>query len=104
MLFSLFRQPALKSIREIHYRKTTDVLIPKLPFGRIIREVLNLYCPKDFRISKVALEALQESAETYLVQLFEDAYRCALHRKRVTLQPIDMQLIRCLRGNANDVQ
>jgi histone H3 len=92
-------------MREIlHYRQTTNLLIPKLSFGRIIREVLNLYCPEDFRISKVALETLQESAETYLVQLFEDAYRCALHRKRVTLQPIDMQLARCLRGNSNDVQ
>jgi histone H3 len=92
-------------MREIlHYRETTNLLIPKLPFGRIIREVLNLYCPADFRITKVALEALQESAEIYLVQLFEDAYRCALHRKRVTLQPIDMELVRRLRGNANDVQ
>jgi histone H3 len=86
----------LREIRQL--RNRTGHEIQRLPFGRLIREVLNLYCPGDFRITRIALEALQESSEEYLTQLFEDAYRCTLHRQRVTLQPIDLQLARCLRG------
>jgi histone H3 len=85
-----------QEIRQL--RDSAGYVIPRLPFGRLIREVLNLYCPADFRITRIALEALQESSEEYLTQLFEDAYRCTLHRQRVTLQPIDLQLARCLRG------
>lgn len=55
----------------------------------------------DWRITPEALAALQESAEMFIVQLFEDSYLCTSHRGRVTLQVNDMQLVRYLRGPAD---
>jgi histone H3/H4 len=43
-------------------------------------------------------QALQEASEAYLVSLFEDTNLCAIHAKRVTIQPKDLQLARTLRG------
>ncbi len=45
-----------------------------------------------------AILALQESAEAYLVGLFEDSNLCAIHAKRVTIMPKDLQLARRIRG------
>ena len=42
--------------------------------------------------------ALQEAAEAYLVGLFDDTNMEAIHAKRVTVQPKDMQLARRIRG------
>ncbi|XP_058461099.1 uncharacterized protein LOC131436406 [Malaya genurostris] len=92
------RAPGVKALQEIRaLQQTTNLLIPKLPFARIIREVLQQYGNNDLRISLEALMALQESSEMYLVQLFEDAYRCTLHRERVTLGPKDLGLALYLR-------
>uniref|UniRef100_A0A1Q3EWP2 Putative histone H3.3 type 2 n=1 Tax=Culex tarsalis TaxID=7177 RepID=A0A1Q3EWP2_CULTA len=85
-------------LREItRLQLTTDLLIPKLPFARLIREVLQQYSHRGLRITPEALLCLQESSEIYLVQMFEDAYRCTLHRDRVTLMPKDMNLALYLR-------
>ena len=46
----------------------------------------------------IAVEALQEAAEYYITNLFDDAHLCALHAKRITLQPKDMQLTMRIRG------
>ncbi|XP_053688754.1 uncharacterized protein LOC128737986 [Sabethes cyaneus] len=81
---------ALQEIRKL--QETTNLLIPKLAFARVFREVLMEYSHRDLRVTADALIALQESAETYAVQLFEDSYRCTLHRERVTLTPKDMHL------------
>ncbi|XP_058828795.1 histone H3-5-like [Topomyia yanbarensis] len=91
--------PGVRVLQEIRQlQNTTGLLVPKLPFARVIREVLQQYAPnRDLRISMDALMALQESAETYMVQLFEDAYRCTLHRERVTLGPKDLGLALYLR-------
>ena len=51
------------------------------------------------RLQTSAVLALQEVSEAYLVGLFEDANRCAIHAKRVTIMPKDMQLARKLRGD-----
>lgn len=76
---------------------STELLIPRKPFERVVREVMeNFKC--DCRITKVALDALHESSELYLIQLMQDGYLCALHRQRVTLTPDDIQLVRILRG------
>jgi histone H3 len=50
------------------------------------------------RFQSLALEGLQEAAEAYLVGLFEDTNLCAIHAKRVTICPKDMQLARRIRG------
>ena len=44
------------------------------------------------------MEALQESVEAYVVGLFEDCNLCAIHAKRVTIHPKDIQLARRMRG------
>ena len=91
-------RPGTIALREIRrYQKSTELLIRKLPFQRLVREITQDY-KTDIRFQGSALLALQESAEAYLVGLFEDANLCAIHAKRVTIQPKDMQLARRIRG------
>jgi histone H3 len=72
-------------------------LIRKLPFRRIVREVAeDMKTSPHFQMSAVL--ALQEAAEAYLVGLFEDSNLCAIHAKRVTILPWDIQLARRIRG------
>lgn len=87
-------QLALKEIR--HYQKTTDLQIPKMAFRRLVMEIGFKIDPQ-LRWQTTALEALQEAAEAYLVGVFEDACLCAIHAKRVTLMPKDIQLCRRIR-------
>lgn len=89
-------RPGTVALREIRkYQKSTELLMRRLPFNRLVRELL----PRDdLRVAVGAISALQESAEAYLVGLFEDAYLCTLHSHRVTLMPKDLQLARRIRG------
>ena len=89
---------ALQEIR--HYQKCTNLLIRKLPFQRLIRELAQKF-KVDVRFRSSALMALQEAAEAYLVRLFEDTNLCAIHAKRVTIMPKDIQLVRRIRGERN---
>ena len=86
---------ALKEIRR--YQRSTELLIRKLPFQRLARSIVQEYAP-NYRIQTGALAALQEGAESYLVELFEDTNLCAIHAKRVTIIPKDMQLAQRIRG------
>uniref|UniRef100_A0A914W7X8 Histone H2A/H2B/H3 domain-containing protein n=1 Tax=Plectus sambesii TaxID=2011161 RepID=A0A914W7X8_9BILA len=95
---------ALREIRR--YQRTTELLIRRAPFQRLVREVAisvmrNGHMNHLFgslRFQSAALLALQESAEAYLVGLFEDTNLCAIHAKRVTIMPKDMELVRRIRG------
>ncbi|XP_050079176.1 uncharacterized protein LOC126566019 [Anopheles maculipalpis] len=88
----------LKLLKEIiRLQSTVDNLIPKMCFARVIREILAEYAHRPLRVSPDMLFCLQEAAEIYLVQLFEDSYRCTIHRGRVTLIPKDMRLACALR-------
>jgi histone H3 len=78
-------------------QKSTDLLIRKLPFQRLVREIAH-DIQTDLRFQSTALGALQESAEAYLVSLFVDTNSCAIHAKRVTIQAKDILLARRLRG------
>ena len=80
---------ALKDIR--HFQKSTALLIRKLPFQRLVREIAQDF-KTDLRFQQAAIRALQEAAEAYLVGLFEDTNLCAIHAKRVTIMPKDVQL------------
>ena len=93
-------RPGTLALREIRkYQKTTDLLIRKAPFIRLVREILHGKLGKmEIRMQRIAVEALQEAAEYYLTNLFDDANLCALHAKRITLQPKDMQLALRIRG------
>ena len=86
---------ALKDIR--HFQKTTALLIRKLPFQRLVREIAQDY-KTDLRFQSAAVLCLQEAAEAYLVGLFEDTNLCAIHAKRVTIMPKDIQLARQIQG------
>jgi histone H3/H4 len=95
-------RPGMKALQEIKYfQRSTDLLIRKLPFSRLVREI----CQQNFvrpgyelRWSASAVLALQEASEAFLVGLFEDANFCALHAKRVTIMPKDLALARRIRG------
>jgi histone H3 len=91
-------KPGTVALREIRkYQKSTDLLIRKLPFQRLVREIAQDF-KSDLRFQSTAILALQEAAEAYLVNLFEDTNLCAIHAKRVTIMPKDIQLARRIRG------
>ena len=91
-------RPGTVALREIRkYQKSTELLIRKLPFQRLVREIAQDF-KTDLRFQSSAVLALQEAAEAYLVGLFEDTNLCAIHAKRVTIMPKDIQLARRIRG------
>ncbi|KAF5347421.1 hypothetical protein D9758_011260 [Tetrapyrgos nigripes] len=100
-------RPGTTALREIRkYQKSTDLLIRKLPFSRLVREIaMDMTTDMNgnmnnggMRWQSSALQALQEATEAFLVHLFEDANLCALHAKRVTIMQRDIQLARRIRG------
>jgi histone H3 len=97
---------ALCQIRR--YQKSTELLIRKMPFQRLAREIVqDLNTRVSFprhdanRFQSTSLLAMQESVEAFSVGLFEDANLCAIHAKRVTIMPKDMQLSLRIRGESH---
>jgi len=94
-------RPGTVALREIRkYQKSSELLIRKLPFQRLVKEIAQDHYT-DLRFQSTAVLALQEASEAYLVGLFSDTNLCALHAKRVTIQPGDMQLARRIRGECS---
>eukprot|EP01108_Squamamoeba_japonica_P005657 TRINITY_DN4551_c0_g2_i1.p1 TRINITY_DN4551_c0_g2~~TRINITY_DN4551_c0_g2_i1.p1 ORF type:complete len:131 (-),score=8.33 TRINITY_DN4551_c0_g2_i1:99-491(-) len=94
--------PGARALLEIrHYQRNSQLLLRKLPFSRLVREVLKTVDVDSDkrRFQASALEALQEACEAYLIHLFESANLCAIHARRVTIQPKDFQLARRLQGS-----
>jgi histone H3/H4 len=99
-------RPGTVALREIRkYQKSTDLLLRRLPFSRVVREIaldmttdLQTYGDAGLRWQSSAILALQEATEAFLVHLFEDANLCAIHAKRVTIMQRDIQLARRIRG------
>jgi histone H3 len=90
-------RPGTVALREIRkYQKSTEFLIHKAPFQRLVREITQGH-KGDLRFQSSALGASQEASEAYLVGLFEDTNLCAIHAKRVTIMPKDIQLTRRIR-------
>jgi histone H3 len=87
---------ALRDIRK--YQKSTELLLRKLPFQRLVREIAH-DIKSNLSWQSSAIMALQEASEAYLVGLFEDGYLTSLHSKRVTLMEKDIQLVTKLRSN-----
>lgn len=103
-------RPGTVALREIRkYQKSTDLLIRKLPFARLVREVAHDFIVSEFadgtglRWQSHAILALQEAAEAFLVHLFEDANLCAIHAKRVTIMQRDIHLARRIRGSSGSL-
>jgi histone H3 len=94
-------RPGTVALREIRkYQKSPNLLIRKLPFQRVVREIIQSFggACKDLRVQSTAVLCLQEASEAYLVGLFEDTNLCAIHARRCTVMPKDMQLARRIRG------
>ena len=91
-------RPGTAALKEIcHYQKGTALLMRKLPFQRLVREIA-LDLKTDLRFQSSAILALREAAEAYLVKLFEDTNLCMIHAHRVTIMPKDILLARHIRG------
>ena len=91
-------RPGTVALREIRkYQKSVELLIKKHPFQRLVREIANDF-KTDLRFQESAILALQEGAEAYIIGLLDDSNLCAIHSKRVTIMPKDIQLSRRLRG------
>ena len=91
-------RPGTVALREIRcYQKSTELLIKKLSFQRLVREIAQ-DIKTDLRFQSSAIMALQEALKAYLVGLFEDTNLCAIHAKQVTIMPRDIQLARRIRG------
>ena len=90
-------RPGTVALREIRrYQRSTELLLRKLPFQRLVREIAQGF-KTDLRFQSSAVVALQEASEAYLVGLYEDTNLCAIHAKRVTIMPKDIQLARRIR-------
>ena len=87
-------RPGTVTLREIRrYQKSTELLIRKLPYAHLVKEIAQDF-KTDLCFQRQAITALQEAGEAYLVGLFEDTNLCAIHAKRVTIMPKDIQLVR----------
>lgn len=91
-------RPGTRALMEIRkYQKNTELLIRKMPFQKLVREVAQ-EMKNDVRFQSHAIMALQEASEAYLTSLFIDTNLCAIHAKRVTILPKDIKLARRIRG------
>lgn len=96
-------RPGQKALKEIRaYQASTDLLIRRLPFARLVKEIQMQYTRFPFRWQGSAMLALQEASEAHLIGLFEDCNLCAIHGRRVTIMPKDMQLARRIRGHGRE--
>ena len=94
-------RPGTVALREIRrFQKNSELLIRKGPFQRLVREIATTgeNKGKDLLFQSTAMHALQEVSEAYMVGMFEDTNLAAMHAKRVTIMPRDMQLARRIRG------
>ena len=92
-------QPGTVALREIRrYQKSTELLIRKLPFQRLVRELAQDLGKVNIRFQSGVIMVLQEALEAYIVGLLKDANLCAVHAKRVTIMPKDIQLARRIQG------
>ena len=86
-------RPGTVALREIRkYQRSTELLIRKLPFQRLVREIVFDLKKEDYRFQSTAILAMQEAAEAFLVHMFEQCNHICIHGKRVTVQEKDIQL------------
>ena len=94
-------RPGTVALREIRrYQKSTELLLRKLPFMRLVREVAQDF-KSDCRFQSVAILILQEASEQYLTGVYEESQLCAFHDKRITIMKKDMDLVKAIRKNNN---
>ena len=92
-------RPGTVALREIRkYQTSTELLIRKISFQRLVREIVHKMKGKDYRFQSTALLALQEASESFLVNMFDQCNSIAIHGKRVTVKPTDVQLSKRITG------
>ena len=102
-------RPGMVALREIRqYQRSTENLIKKTPFQKLIREISQEYriypdgpgTPSvQAHFQSTAISALQEAAENFIVGLFDDVNLLAIHARHVTIMPCDIQLALRIRGD-----
>ena len=85
---------ALREIR--YYQRTASLLIHRLPFQRLVREIAARCGTREVKFQSSALLALQEATESYIIKMLEFSNLAAIHARRVTLQPKYMHLVQRL--------
>lgn len=91
-------RPGTVALREIRkYQRSTELILPRSAFDRLVREIATEF-KADLRWRKKAMLTLQEATEEYIVKVFEDTQKCAIHAKRITIKPADMRLALRIRG------
>ncbi|KAL1229962.1 histone H3-like centromeric protein A [Trichinella pseudospiralis] len=106
------RKKARKSVKNVHpknivaveiqkLQQTTHLLIPHAPFLRLLKQVLLKLSPRVDHLQRLAVVALHEALEAFLVHLMEDSYLLTLHAGRVTLMLPDMRLALALRNRSH---
>ena len=92
-------QRGMQALKEIQkYQKGSDLLIQRVPFQRLVKEIVQKQ-QGDLKLQSSVVLALQEAGEAFLVGLMEQANLCAIHAKRVTIMPQDIQLAHRIWGD-----
>ena len=95
-----------KNRKQANPKKLTKFEISKASYYRVVRDIAkkvattlnsNHLTANNIRFQATALECLQEAGEVYVVQVLEDSKLLAVHAKRITLFPADIQLAMLLR-------
>ena len=95
-------RPGTVALREIRkYQKSTELLIRKIPFQRLVREIVYKMKHKFFKFQSTALLALQEASEEFLVNMFDQCNHIAIHGKRTTVMVKDIRLWKRLHDFSN---
>ena len=103
-------RPGTVALRQIKkYQQTVDLLIRRAPFRRLVKELIvqtshDMSLDFHIRCTPLAVDAMQEATEAYLVNLFEDSNLCAIHSRRVTIMSKDLCLARRIRGERNSLE
>ena len=86
-------RPGTVALREIRrYQKGTELLLPKAPCSRWIREIAqNISGADSMRFNADAIEALRTAAEDLMVSLFRKAQLRACDRKKITVTALDLR-------------
>uniref|UniRef100_A0A914PI13 Histone H2A/H2B/H3 domain-containing protein n=1 Tax=Panagrolaimus davidi TaxID=227884 RepID=A0A914PI13_9BILA len=106
------RKQAAPKIRRNHvladierYQESRELLLPRAPFCRLVKDIMSEHpysAEVRLRIQKMALEVVQQAAEAFLVDTFEDVNLIAAHARRVTIMPKDIQLLKRLHTTMNN--
>eukprot|EP00956_Cyclotella_meneghiniana_P001147 scaffold1315_cov23-Cyclotella_meneghiniana.AAC.15 len=112
-------RPGTVSLREIRReQKRTNLAIPKVNLGRLVRDVALEQCREHqeidrtfklggdypLRFQSTAMAAVHAASEDHAIAVLEETNLCAIHAKRVTIGPKDMKLACVLRGDINGVE